>query len=104
MTLGLVEIDHLLHGARAVVAYGRKEEVHGVDAVVVHRVPRRDFRSPALLHGEDFLLRLLDTLRERLVVGLHLRVALVDGGVLALSPLVSGLGNDPVQNRADDGG
>ena len=57
--------------------HGGKEEVHGVDVVVVHRVPRRDFRSPALLHGEDFLLRLLDTLRERLVVGLHLRVALV---------------------------
>ena len=104
VTLGLVEIDHLLHGARAVVAYGRKEEVHGVDAVVVHRVPWRDLRGPALLRGEDFPLRLLDALREGLVVRLDLGVVSVDGGVLLGAALVGGLRDDLVEDRADDGG
>ncbi len=104
MPFGLVEVDHLLHRAGSVVAHGGEEEVHGVDAVVVHRVPRRDLRRPALLHGDYLLTRLLDALGERLIAGLHLRVGLVDGGVLSGAPLVGGLGNDPVQNRADDGG
>ena len=102
--LGLVEIDHLLNGGRAVVAHSGKEEIHRRDVVVVHGVPRRDLRRPSLLHGENLLLGLLDALRQGLVVRLDLGVALVDGGVTLGAVLVCCLGDDLVQNRADDGG
>ena len=60
--------------------------------------------QPSAAAREDFLLGLLDALRQGLVVRLNLRIALVDGGVSLGAALVRRLGDDLVQNRTDDGG
>ena len=101
---GLVEVDHLLNGGRAVVAHGGKEEIHRRDVVIVHGIPRRDLRRPPLLHSENLPFGLLNALRQSLVVRLDLGVALVDGGVTLGAVLVRRLGNDLVQNRSYNGG
>lgn len=86
------------------VAHGGEEEVDGCGVVIVHGVPRRDLCRPTLLHGEDLLLGLLDALRERLVICVDHGVVVVDIDVAAGAGRVGRLGDDQVEDHADDGG
>ena len=60
MSLGFIEIDQFANRLCTLIAEGNDEEVNGIEAIVVHGVPRGDFLSPALLQGNELLANALD--------------------------------------------
>lgn len=56
------------------------------------------------LRNEDFLLRLLDALRKRLIVRIGLRISWLDVGISPCAVLVCYFDDDPVRNRVYGGG